>query len=156
YTVNENLTWGILGGLLDGDSSTRGITKMTCSNTESVEDIWYENDPEISMFSIHFANETTGYIAGYKNGKGAIWKNDTGINTMGTKEVEKNKEVKDYPNAATNEINIAVENTNIYSVTLTEMSGRQIYSQSFDTKKIKIITEQFPKGTYILSVNTKE
>jgi len=157
FAINENIVWGIdAGGTLDGDPSTKSIIKITYSDiapyTEVIE---YDNAPEIDMQSIHFADENTGYIVGVKNEKGAIWKNDTGINVMSTTNESLNS-FKVYPNPASKEINIEVENSSNYSISLTDFSGKLIYSQSFDTYKIKINTEQFPKGTYILSVKTKE
>src|SRR5690606_32835866 len=102
--VNENQIWAIFAGLLDGDGTTRGLIKIKYSETVPyTEDIWYDNNSEMNMNSIHFANEAIGYIAGYKNGKGAIWKNGTGINTMSINEIENNNEIKIYPNPTSKE-----------------------------------------------------
>src|SRR5690606_21027461 len=66
YAVNENNVWGILIPLLDGDGSTRGIAKISSADSENyTETITLENNPEIEMLSIHFADENTGYIAGF-------------------------------------------------------------------------------------------
>jgi len=158
FAINENNVWGILGYLLDGDGSSRGIAKIASFDSEVYsETIILENNPEVDMLSIHFANENIGYIAGYKNGQGTIWKNGTGINTMGTDESIATNEIKVYPNPASSEINIEVEKGNLrdYMVSLTDMTGKQIYSKSFKEKKIKINTSHFQKGIYILSIETK-
>jgi len=155
--VGENTIWGIFAGFLNGDGSSRGLMKITYSETEPyTEDIWYDDDPGIDMFSIHFA-ENTGYIVGYK-GNPVIWKNGTGINTMSTTDETLKDEIKIYPNPVSNEINIEVEKGNLqdYMVSLTDMAGKQIYSKSFKEKKIKINTSHFQKGIYILSIETKD
>ncbi len=161
YVINENCIWGILGVVLDGDGSTRGIIKMTSSGTDPyLEDIWYENNPEIDMFSIHFADETTGYIVGTKNSVGAIWKNGTGINTMGVKDEVLDQTIKVYPNPVSKEININIEfnkeTSDNYTILFTDLTGKQLYSKSFNEPKIKINIAQFPKGIYMLSVKTKQ
>src|SRR5690606_3362626 len=62
--LDENVVWGTLLGLLNGDPSTRGIMKITYSESEPyMENVWYDNNPEIDMASIHFA-DNTGYIVG--------------------------------------------------------------------------------------------
>ncbi|MGB7499512.1 MAG: T9SS type A sorting domain-containing protein, partial [Moheibacter sp.] len=156
FAPNENNVWGILAGLLNGDPSSRGIIKVSPAEPYS-ETIAWENNPEIDMLSIHFADENTGYIVGYKNGKGTIWKNGTGTNIMGANEIEEVNEIKVYPNPINFEINIKVEKGNLqdYMVSLTDMTGKQIYSKSFKEKKIKINTSYFQKGIYILSIETK-
>jgi hypothetical protein len=157
FPINENLIWGIfLHEELNEEPTTHGIMKVTYSETDYNEDLLYFDPDIVDMVSIYFADENTGYVVGKKNGIGAIWKNGTGINTMEIDEISKNNEIKVYPNPASKEINIEFENKNKYSVSLTDFSGKQVYLQSFNTKKIKINTEQFPKGTYILSVKTKE
>lgn len=157
YAVNENNVWGILAGTLDWDPSSRGITKITSSGAGIyAEDIAWENNPEIGMLSIHFADETTGYIAGIKNNKGTIWKNGTGINTMDTNEQEKNNEVKVYPNPVSDKVNIVFDNPTKADIILTEITGKQVYNKNFVNKnKITINTSGFPKGAYILSIKTQ-
>ena len=156
--INENIIWGIFAGLLNGDGTTRGIIKIS-NNETYTETIAWDNNPQIDMLSIHFANEITGYIAGYKDGKGAIWKNGTGINTMGINEVEKNNGIKVYPNPASKEINIEFnkllsENT---TVSLTDLSGKKVFSKTYiNLDKITINTAALPKGIYILSVKSEQ
>lgn len=155
FAPNENNVWGILVGLLDGDPSSRGIVKVLPTEPYT-EIISWENNPEIGMFSIHFADETTGYIAGIKNNKGTIWKNGTGINTMDTNEQEKNNEVKVYPNPVSDKVNIVFDNPTKADIILTEITGKQVYNKNFVNKnKITIHTSGFPKGAYILSIKTQ-
>lgn len=158
FMLNENAIWGIMGGLLDGDGSTRGILKMNLSDIgDYSEEIAWDGSPETEMYSIHFADETTGYVTGRKNGVPKIWKNGTGINVLATKD-EPLEVFKVYPNPASKEINIEIPNIDAktISVSIIDLNGKQIYSDSFNNKKVKINTEQFPKGVYILSVETDQ
>lgn len=153
YVVDENNTWGTIIGLLNGDPTTQGIVKVhILSDGTYTEDIWYDNDSEIDMTSIHFA-DNTGYIVGNRYGNPTIWKNGTGINTMSTVEPTIN-EIKVYPNPASEAINIdlgkTITNTHII---LTDLSGKQIFSEKYNGKsKISIDTKGFPKGVYMLSI----
>ena len=158
HAVNENLVWGILGGFLDGDPSTRGIMKMTYSESDPyMEDFWYDNDPYIDMTSIHFA-ENTGYIVGYSHGNPTIWKNSTGVNTMSTTEPTATNEIKVYPNPASEMLNIDLGKTvsDIY-ISLTDMSGKQVISEKHKQKdKFSINTEKLLKGIYVLSIQANQ
>ncbi|MFA7687568.1 MAG: YCF48-related protein [Moheibacter sp.] len=154
--INDNIIWGIFEGLLDGDGTTRGLIKITYSDSQPyTEEIWYDNNSEMNMSAIHFADETIGYIVGFNQEKGTIWKNETGINTMDTNEQERNNEIKVYPNPVSNELNIIFEKPIKANITLTDITGKQIYSKSFHENQVKINTSAFPKGTYILSVKTE-
>ena len=161
YAINENVIWGILHGTLDWDPSTRGIIKITSSDTETyVEEIAWDGSPEINMFSIHFADETTGYVTGRKNGVPKIWKNGTGINEFPDENVNTNEVTailfKAYPNPAIDEIHVELTQTEDFTLSLSDLSGKQVYTDSFKGNKITINTGQFPKGIYILSVETKQ
>jgi len=157
YAIDENNVWGIIDGTLGGDGSSQGVTKITSSDSENYVEIIAWDDETQDMWAVHFADEFTGYIVGYKYGEATIWKNGTGINTMSTTDETLKDEIKIYPNPVSNEINIEIEKGNLqdYMVSLTDMAGKQIYSKSFKEKKIKINTSHFQKGIYILSIETK-
>ncbi|MFA7687819.1 MAG: T9SS type A sorting domain-containing protein [Moheibacter sp.] len=157
FAINENIVWGIdAGGTLDGDPSTKLVIKIIHSETGSyTENIWYDNNTQIDMNSIYFADETNGYIVGIKNNIGTIWKNSTGINMMSTNEQERNNEIKVYPNPVSNELNIVLDKPTKTKISLIDITGKQIYSNSFHEDQVKINTSAFPKGTYILSVKTE-
>jgi len=157
FAINENNVWGILGYLLDGDTSSRGIAKITSLDSEVYsETIILENNPEIDMLSIHFADENTGFIVGRKDGKGTIWKNGTGINELSSKELNSNNIVKVYPNPVLDELNIIFDEPTNVDVLLTDLTGKQVYSKYFINKNAIVInTEIFPKGTYILTVKNQ-
>src|SRR5690606_18873858 len=99
YVVDENTIWGIVYlSLLDGDTSSRGIIKISSNDSEDfTEDIFYDNNPEFNLRSIHFA-ENTGYVVGAYgvwNGteldySSVIWKNGNGLNMMKTKDENTN------------------------------------------------------------------
>ncbi len=147
--VNENLLWGI-------HDSGQGIVKITSSDSEIYsENNFYHSDPDIYLSAIKFANESVGFMVGSRNygDSGIIWKNDSGINTMDSRD-EQLPLFQIYPNPASDELNIVFDNPENVKVTMTDMSGKQIYSKSFNEKKIRINTAQIPKGTYILSVET--
>jgi len=155
FAPSENNVWGILVGLLNGDPSSHGIVKVSPVEPYS-ETIAWDDDPNIDMLAIHFSDESTGYIAGFKQGKGAIWKNGTGINTMGTDELTVPNEIKVYPNPVSNELNVVLENPEKAEVVLTDITGKLIFNKSFENKnKITIHTSEFPKGAYILSIKTQ-
>lgn len=152
FVIGEDATWGILMGLLNGDGSSRGIVKILPSEPYTETIAWEDND-EIDMYSIHFANENIGYIVGIKNGKGAIWKNGTGINTMSMEEhlIEK---LKVYPNPVSGKLNIDFDKPTKADISLTDMTGKKVYTQSFTENKISIdVRNIVAKGIYILKVN---
>ncbi|MFV0306051.1 MAG: T9SS type A sorting domain-containing protein [Moheibacter sp.] len=139
--------------LLNGDPPQYGIIKI--DGTQSYEEtVVIMNRPEYELLSIYFANESIGYVVGIKNDVGTIWKNSTGINTMNT--VENNYSVKVYPNPTSSEINIILDtpNTKEYIVSLTDMTGKQVYTKKISNENnLNIDVQKFPKGTYILKVN---
>lgn len=158
YAVNEHHVWGILAGVLNWDGSTRGIMKISSPNSETYEQTTvYENSPDIDMISMHFANETTGYIVGTNNGKATIWKNGTGINlpgSLGTVEKE-NTSFKIYPNPASDKINIFINNqySKEFTLSLTDMSGKIVFNHYYKNKKeVTIDVQKFYIGNYILTI----
>lgn len=158
YVVDENNTWGTIIGLLNGDGTTRGIVKVhILTDGTYTEDIWFDDDPTLDMASIHFANENTGYIVGYKDWKTRIWKNGTGINTMSMVEPTIN-EIKVYPNPASNVINIDLgKMVSDFNISLNDLSGKQLIYQNYkDKDKISVNTEKLSKGIYILSIQTNQ
>lgn len=155
FAINENNVWGIMAGTLDWDPSSRGIVKISSPDTINyLEEAFWENDLETDMYAIHFANETTGYVVGIKDGVGAIWKNGTGINTMATSENELIDNIKVYPNPTSNQLNITFDKSTKADITLTDITGKQIYSVKVDKSKTTINTQGFSKRTYILSIKT--
>lgn len=161
FAVDENNVWGILCCILDGDGSSRGIRKISSSDSVNyIEITALENDPQTDMLSMHFANESTGYIVGIKNGKGAVWKNGTGINIPGDLSVANGmvKSFKVYPNPSFDKINISVCNYFVkdFTITLTDMSGKLVYNQNFKNKNdVTIDVKSFAKGTYVITIKTQ-
>ena len=158
YVIDENNIWGILIGALDGDPTTRGIVKVhILEDGTYTEDIWYDGDSGIDMARIHFADEHTGYIVGYKYGNPTIWKNGTGTNTMSTNEPIAMHEIKIYPIPTTDEINISFEKPFSGVVSLYDFTGKQICSSNLIKKNnAHINVGKLAKGTYILTVKGKE
>ena len=159
YVENENRTWGILHPLLDGDGSSRGVVKSEILDDGTyAEEVYLEYDPNTHMFSIHFAEENTGYIVGYSHGNPTIWKNSTGINTMSTAEQVETAKIKVYPNPASDILNIDLGKTfTEIKVSLSDVSGKQFISETHKQKdKLSIHTQTLPKGVYVLSIQTNQ
>lgn len=161
--ISENIIWGLLyEQTLDFDTSTRGIIKISKSDSGAyVDEIWYDNSPDIDMQSIHFANESCGYIVGRKFGQSKIWKNVTGSNTtLSTSDNKKMMDVNVFPNPSSDKLNIALNNQfskEEITVILSDISGKQIYKQDYNSKKeVTINVQNFAKGTYILNVKNQK
>ncbi len=65
-------------------------------------------------------------------------------------------EIKVYPNPASEAVNIDLGKTITDThIILIDLSGKQIFSKKYNGKnKISIDTKGFPKGVYILSIQT--
>ncbi|MGX9985062.1 T9SS type A sorting domain-containing protein [Soonwooa purpurea] len=153
FAINENTVWGVLGILLNGDGTTQGTVKMTYTPEEGYKEVFDYDGPTINVSSLYFSNEKLGYAVGYKNGKGAIWKNTTG-NILSTNNA-KNIELKIYPNPASNEINIDLGTLKVEeaTVSIVDLAGKPVYSQSHKiSKSLKINTSHFTKGNYLVTV----
>ena len=75
---------------------------------------------------------------------------------LGTSETVSVKQVKIYPNPATNYINIEIPNFNkTAEIILFDVSGRRIYSESklFLNGKANIYVGNLNNGNYILNIN---
>lgn len=156
--INENTIWGILDArALNWDTSSQGIIKLTKNETgEYIAKVWNDNSFDIDMTSMHFANENSGYIIGRVYGKNTLWKNTTGSNTtLDTTESDKINVVKIFPNPTSDKINIQIDNQfpEKFSINLTDMSGKLVYTQNYNSQqKISIDVQGFAKGTYILTI----
>lgn len=161
FAVNENTVWGILNDfILDFDTSSRGIVKLTKSETgEYNKQINIDRDPGVDMTSIHFANEDCGYIVGGAYGQSKIWKNGNGVNVLSSKENEKNYSIKVFPNPASDKINVSVVDqlSKDYIITLTDISGKLVYQQNHtNAKEVTIDICGFAKGAYILAISSQK
>lgn len=159
--VNENTIWGIVYlSMLDYDTSSRGFIKISSNgNGNYSEHILYDSNPQLDFQSIHFASENLGFAVGRNDNQGIIWRNGNGLNQTLTIQEINNTEFNIYPNPSTTEINISFKQIakEKFSVILTDLSGKTIYSEHFlDKQKVTIKTSQFPKGNYILSLITKQ
>jgi len=160
--INENTVWGIYAGALNGDGTTTGVIKMSDSGTGTyISNTWWDNDTNLNMNAIYFANESTGYIVGYKNAKAAIWKNVTGINVPGPglKALDETlTSFKVYPNPASDKIKVTTSDhsSKEIAIILTDTSGRNIYNEKYNNSKEVIIdVKSFAKGTYVLTIKTQ-
>lgn len=158
--LNENTIWGIFfWETLDYANPVRGILKAT-ANGEYTTYMFPHKIHGYNLKKIHFANENTGYVVGNvwddAKTKGLIWKNTNGLNqSLNTKE-ENLVQFKIYPNPANKEINISLQKSmnQIFDITLIDMTGKQVYSKkNLNTPNFKILTSEFSKGIYILTIN---
>jgi len=153
--INDNAVWGILWPTMNGIGA--GIVKMSY-NPENGYTESYEYDSETQRkLSFYFSNEKLGYAVGYKNDKGAIWKNTTG-EIMTTNETAIKNLISIYPNPTSNEVNIDLSklSTDNVEVSIVDVTGGLMYLKSnMSDKKIKINTSNFVKGLYVLTIKTK-
>ncbi len=161
FAINDNTVWGILNDyILDFDTSSRGIIKLTKSETgDYTGQITIDNDPGINMTSIHFANENCGYIVGRAYERSKIWKNGNGMNFLSSKDNEKNYSIKVFPNPASDKINVSVADqlSKDYTITLTDMSGKLVYQQQHtNAKEVTINIRGLAKGAYILAISSQQ
>ncbi|MDD3771600.1 MAG: T9SS type A sorting domain-containing protein, partial [Weeksellaceae bacterium] len=89
-------------------------------------------------------------------GNPTIWKNSTGINTLDTNEPTAINEIMVYPNPASTEITIEIQNNKNSLITLTDMTGKQVYSGDFHGTKMSLNVERYAKGIYILTVFSRQ
>ncbi|MGC4129595.1 MAG: T9SS type A sorting domain-containing protein [Bergeyella sp.] len=159
--IDENTIWGILDArALNWDASSQGIIKLTKNEAgDYTTKIWYDNNFDIDMTSMHFANENSGYIVGRVYGKNTLWKNSTGSNTtLNTTESDKIN-FKIFPNPTSDKINIQIDNqfSEKFSINITDMSGKFVYNQNYDNQKeISIDVRGFAKGIYFITVKNQK
>lgn len=155
YSTSNNNVWGIISGDLGGNPSSQGIINIKSEPCN--ETIAWDNDDTRDMLSIHFKEEI-GYVVGVHNGLGAIWKNDTGTNTMNLDEPIVINEIKIYPNPIKDTLNIDLgEIVTEINIILTDMSGKQVISESHKQKdKLSLNTKHLPNGVYVLSILSKQ
>ncbi len=93
---------------------------------------------------ICFDSNGTMYIADYENNRIRKVYNAVGINKVG-----KDNKISVYPNPASNEVTIQIENnaTRMYEVSITDFLGRFIYRSNFIGKDI-VSVSSWPKGVY--------
>lgn len=160
FAINENTVWGILNDyILDSDTTSRGIIKLTKSETGDYTGQMTNDNASVHMASIHFANENCGYIVGRAYGQSKIWKNENGINVLSSKESEKAYNIKVFPNPASDKINVNVADqfSKDYTITLTDMSGKLVYQHHYiNAKEATINIQGLAKGSYILAINSQK
>ena len=74
--------------------------------------------------------------------------------SIGQNELEYNLVV--FPNPTSNIVFVQVNNQNIEYVSITDMTGRQVYTSSSSKKLVEVNTSEFNAGTYIINVSTAE
>ncbi len=122
----------------------------------------------VVLNSIHFINDTTGFVAGDYE---LIMKTNEQINRLPenypwhlieSMDVDDNKiqnfNLRVYPNPANREITIrAAFSDRIQSVELVSLRGESVFKQAgIDKTEYRVLTGHLPKGAYILNVKTKE
>jgi hypothetical protein len=76
--------------------------------------------------------------------------------TTGIKVIEKNNAVSIFPNPASSRFTIALGNHKKAEVTITDITGKIIYSTTATTSQLEISTKDFEEGIYIVQIKTEE
>lgn len=63
------------------------------------------------------------------------------------------KDLKVYPNPATDNVTIALEENGDYTLTLSDMQGREVRAVSFNDSSYQLNVADLPAGVYILKIN---
>lgn len=157
YNINrlvaptENIVWGVSGELLLNGSYNHTMRGELSGNGD-----FQRIDGDPFLRSIYFASETKGYGVAWG---GQIFKNTTGTLVMGTAQVDKKNAVRIYPNPASGFITVSfTENqTQSFSVAITDFLGKNIYSKSYATENsVTINTENFSRGIYFLTLISQD
>ena len=156
FAVNENIVWGIITPILNGDSTSPGTVKITYDAENGYRESVEYDDNNTHMASLYFSNDKLGYAAGWKNGKATIWKNSTG-NTLSLNDRELNNSFKVYPNPAVDEINIDLNGlaSKNAAISINDISGAKLYFRTITSdKKVKLNTSKFSPGLYFITIET--
>lgn len=119
----------------------------------------------ISLNSIYFANDTTGYIVGFlnttgpfpPNPRGVIYKNSTGTNLV-TKKNELKNTMRIYPNPASEYININFNEkpTEPFTIEITDFFGKKVYTQSYNAiSNVSIDVKSISSGIYLVTTKSQ-
>jgi len=77
----------------------------------------------------------------------------TGTTPSGTNNTISSTNIKLYPNPVNDKINIVFNNTNdVQNITITDVTGRTIYSEKIASNSIEVNTENYPAGIYFCKI----
>lgn len=74
---------------------------------------------------------------------------------LSTEEVTVNKTIAIYPNPANDLVTINSENGNVNSVTIYDVTGRLVYTETANVAKLNINITDLSKGVYVINVTTE-
>src|SRR5690606_37347977 len=102
---------------------------------------------DIYFGAIKFVNEFVGFMVGSRNygNSGIIWKNETGINTMGLKDGQLPM-LQIYPNPVKDKLTIENPNSKVISAKIRNVSGKLFINQEILGKLFEIDFSYMPKG----------
>ena len=144
FAINENIVWGApVACLLNG-------SPCNSTKTEILNNGQFLTELGQPLKSIYFANPTKGYAI-FQN---EIYKNTTGT-MLSSNKIEKKESVFVFPNPTKNKINISFNESNQFSIDISDTQGKNIFSKSFiNENDLSINTENFSKGIYFITITS--
>jgi len=160
YCINPDTLW-TAGWQSWGTSGVIAKGISTGDNYDDWNWIYHFVDREFYN-SIHFANDTVGYVVGFWGDENSGWeglikKITTGENISAVENIQKNKTFTIYPNPSSGII--TVSNLQCFScdcnISISNISGKEIYNNQFsiNNNQLKIDISNFSKGIYFLTIS---
>jgi Secretion system C-terminal sorting domain/Photosynthesis system II assembly factor YCF48 len=162
FSLNESLVWDVGENPALCNCTLYCISKRSNidqnANLEQINNCYDSNNSFYLFNAIHFANETNGYVVG---ANGTIFRNSTGINEpyLSTNKIDIQANIKIYPNPASDQINIAVneKSSEPFTIEITDFLGKKVFSQSYNgNNTLSIDSKNFSKGVYLVRVISQD
>ena len=161
YCINPDTIW--VAGWEPMNTGGGAIAKST-SGGEGDDAFTYVWGYHEFYNSLHFANDTVGYVVGFYGDENSGWeglikKITTGENLSAVKEITADKTFTVYPNPSNGIFTIKSQQTftvterSRSNVSITNITGKEIMSMEHVPLQIDI--SNFPKGIYFLTISNK-
>lgn len=134
---------------------------LTVTNATNISEIiWFKDNIVVSSASTNTTYTPTisgTYYAVITTSEGCTYTtNSINVGTLGIDEVTNVLDnVKIHPNPTKDIINIEIENTDIQSITVLDLSGRVLKSINTQNNKTNINIQDLPNAMYLMQVKTK-
>lgn len=171
--INQNINWEINNAMtLCGCASDCVFNADYVQPNAAQDDVMcFGTAPYdvIYLSGIHFVNNLTGFVVGIQivgsnpagppGNYGAIYKNITGTNLL---TVDKNileKNIKIYPNPASENITIDLgeSNSKAINIDMIDSIGKIIFSENYTNQnKVSVNLSQFSKGVYFVKITNDD
>ena len=146
---------------LNASNSNNLPCDLTVTNATNISEIiWFKDNIVVSSASTNTTYTPTisgTYYAVITTSEGCTYTtNSINVGTLGIDEVTNVLDnVKIYPNPTKDIINIEIENTDIQSITVLDLSGRVLKSVNTQNNKTNINIQDLPNAMYLMQVKTK-